>query len=278
MTFERFTGRFTIQGRLEALTALHVGGGVLGPPTGSDLPLLRDALGQPFIPGSTLKGALRATVERWVRTVRPSRQRACTITGGADERCLAPARLEQLRREAAGDEARLARAVLAETCWVCQVFGAPWLASRVACADLPVLPATWSGQVAVREGVALDRDTETASSGVRYDLEVVPPGTTFRCTIEAATDVPWQLGLLALALRELAAGRVALGAGRSRGLGRVVLHVEQRTLVRRDAASLLRYLAAPEEGAEPVDDAQIASWVAAAIEALRTDALPVEVG
>lgn len=278
MTHDRFTGRFTVQGRLEVLTALHIGGGALGPPTGSDQPVLRDALGRPFIPGSTLKGALRATVERWVRAVRPSRQRACAITGGADERCLSPTRLEQLRREAAGDEAQLARAVLAETCWVCQVFGAPWLAARVACADLPVLPDLWSGQVLVREGVALDRDTETLAGGLRYDLEVVPPGTVFRCTIEAATDVPWQLGLLALALRELEAGRVALGAGRSRGLGRVALHVEQRALVRRDSASLLRYLAAPDRAGEPVPAEQVAAWVAAALEALRADALPMEVG
>ncbi|MBX5490439.1 MAG: CRISPR-associated RAMP protein [Chloroflexi bacterium] len=278
MTFDRFPGRFALSGRLEAVTALHIGVGGWGPPTGSDLPLIRDALGRPFIPGSTLKGALRAAVERWVRTVRPSRQRACAITGGADARCLTPTRLEQLRREAAGDEARLAQAVVAESCWVCQVFGAPWLASRVACADLPVIVETWSGGVMVREGVALDRDTETAGGGVRYDLEVIPAGTAFHCQIEAATDVPWQLGLLALALRELEAGRLALGAGRSRGLGRVLLHVERRTLVRRDADSLLRYLAAPVEGGEPVDDAQVASWVASALDALRADALPVEVG
>ena len=276
MTFERFTGRFTLAGRLRARSALRVGGGVSATVFGSDQPVVRDALGQPYIPGSTLKGALRASAERTIRAVRPGRQRACAITGSPEQRCVSPSRLEQLETRAAGDEARLSALLLAETCWSCQVFGAPWLASRVACADAPLIPDSWPGHTQVRDGLPLDRDTETLGAGVRFDYEVVPAGVEFGLHLRAATDLPWQLGLLMLSLRELDSGRVRLGGGRSRGLGQVALLVDRRELVGSDPDSLLQFLATADERGRDVEEATVQSWVAALLDCLRQDALPAE--
>jgi CRISPR-associated RAMP protein (TIGR02581 family) len=285
MTFDRFPGRFTLEGRLRALTALRVGAGRALAPIGTDLPVVRDALGAPYIPGSSLKGPLRAEVERLVRAVRPAR--ACNPTGPERDWCVSPERMRALREASLAqptgsgaavlvDDAALTRDLLAETCWVCRVFGSPWLASRVQVADLPVDDASWFGQFQIRDGVTIDRDTETVSGGKKYDYEVVPAGTEFRCRLRADTDDPRLLGMLALGLRELEQGRLSIGGARSRGLGRVELLVERRTLVGHDADSLLAYLAAPETAGAAVDDATVGGWVAAFLDCLRADALPEE--
>jgi len=276
VTFERFAGRFTVEGRLLALSALHVGAASNPLAVGTDRPVARDALGRPYIPGATLKGALRTEVERLVRAVRPAR--ACNPVGAAAERCV-PAGLPRAGTPAAGEAASAAAAgtLPAETCWVCRLFGAPWLASRVQVADLAIEPDSWLGQFQVREGIAVDRDTDTGRRGQGYDYEVVPAGAAFGCRLRADTDDSRLLGMLALGLRALETGQVALGGGRSRGLGRVALAVERRTLVRRDADSLLAYLADPDAGV-PVDDATVREWVGAFLDCLRADALPEEAG
>jgi CRISPR-associated RAMP protein (TIGR02581 family) len=284
MTFERFPGRFALEGRLRAVTALHVGAGRALSPVATDRPVVRDALDQPFIPGSSLKGLLRGEVERLVRAVRPAR--ACNPVGRDGERCVPRGPREPVQRTAAagertdqvgnGERPAVTRASLDDLCWVCRLFGSPWMASRVQVADLPVRAATWLGQLEVRDGVPVDRDTGTARSALKHDREVVPPGVEFECRLRADTDDPRLLGMLALGLQQLEAGRLALGGARSRGLGRVELLVERRTLVRRDAESLLGYLTAPEAGGVPVDAGTVSEWATAFLDCLRADALPEE--
>jgi CRISPR/Cas system CSM-associated protein Csm3 (group 7 of RAMP superfamily) len=57
--------RYHVIGRLVMDTALHIGGGREAS-TITDSPVVRDVTGEPFIPGSSLKGAFRAAVERLV--------------------------------------------------------------------------------------------------------------------------------------------------------------------------------------------------------------------
>jgi len=92
--------------------------------------------------------------------------------------------------------------------------------------DLPVVPETWFDHYLVRDGVAIDRDTETAAEGLKYDFEAVPSGVGFRfeMVIENASDA--ELGLALLGLREFEMGNVALGGAASRGLGSVKLALD----------------------------------------------------
>lgn len=59
-------GRITIQGVLESLTGLHIGGTEVGLQIGgADLSVVRNGLdGLPYIPGSSLKGKMRSLLER----------------------------------------------------------------------------------------------------------------------------------------------------------------------------------------------------------------------
>jgi len=223
--FERFSNRLTVQGWLVAQTALRVGTGRATEPVGTDLPVMRDALGRPFIPGSSFKGALRARIESFVRAVVPdSRLGACVPTGGEEDRCIPNFEMAEIRQQAARerwDDVQFAGEVWQRSCLVCRTFGSPWLASHVQVRDLPVDETRWFDQFQVRNGVAIDRDTETAGAGLLYDYEVVPEGTRFDCRIVAENLKPWQLGMLWLGLQPFVVGQAAVGGFRSRGLGQV---------------------------------------------------------
>ena len=117
-------------------------------------------------------------------------KRACNPTRPT-EWCVPPQRQEALQRAAATDDA-FTRALLAETCWVSRLFGAPWLAARVQVADLPVDPTTWNGRYEVRDSIAIDRDTETARTALKHDYEVVA-GTEFRLRLRVDSDEPARL-------------------------------------------------------------------------------------
>jgi len=229
--FDKFSNRLTIEGRLVTRTALRIGTGRATEPVGTDLPVIRDALGRPFIPGSSFKGALRARIENFVRAVVDGRYGACIPTGKDEDRCLPANDLKRgdkvlvegmstLRQEE-WDDARMADEVWQRSCLVCRTFGSPWLASHVQVRDLTVDEKRWFDQFQVRNGVAIDRDTETVGGRLLYDYEVVPADTPFRCQIVAENVEPWQLGMLWLGLQPFVAGQAAVGGFRSRGLGQV---------------------------------------------------------
>jgi CRISPR-associated RAMP protein (TIGR02581 family) len=246
--FDRFDNRVRFTGTLTAVTALRIGAGRATGVSGTDLPVVRDAFGKPYIPGSSFKGALRASVESLVRSVSDSKRAVCNPLD-PEEWCV--------QKPEGADEERFDNVVAEDTCLVCRVFGSPWLASKVSVRDLLVSQREWVGQFEVRNGVAIDRDAGTAAEGLLYDFEVVPAGTTFSCEIVVENADDWELGLLALALRPFERGEASLGGARSRGLGVVKLEWHERTRIE-GGDGLLDYLG----GAAPraVDD-KVSGWV-----------------
>jgi CRISPR-associated RAMP protein (TIGR02581 family) len=224
--FDTLRSRIRVTGQLVALSGLRIGTGGDTGVSGTDLPVMRDSFDRPFIPGSSFKGVLRSTLESLLRGLSddPTIQRerlACAVLVPS-QRCIPEIRGWR-EGEASNNPRKLAQLVLDHTCLICQTFGSTWLASRVAVCDLAVAPAIWFGQFEVRQAVAIDRDTETAGANLLYDFETVPPGTRFDLTIEADNLADWQKGLLLLGLQRFVDGELALGGGRSRGLGRVEL-------------------------------------------------------
>jgi hypothetical protein len=68
--------------------------------------------------------------------------------------------------------------------------------------------------------VAIDRFTGGAAQGAKYDLEVLTRGQ-FKTNVEIRNFERWQIGLVALLLRDMEEGLLRIGFGKSRGLGRV---------------------------------------------------------
>ncbi|MBN2390316.1 MAG: CRISPR-associated RAMP protein [Anaerolineae bacterium] len=227
--FSVFHNRLRVRGTLSAETALRIGSGGSSGPTEHDLPVLKDVYGRPYIPGSSFKGAYRAHLERLLRAM--DETLACTSTSrprqaGALPGCLTQGDIDRLKQDYQDKPAKLTAEILRRSCWTCSVLGAPWLASKVLVRDLTVVPETWFDHYLIRDGVAIDRDTETAAEGLKYDFEAVPSGVGFRfeMVIENASDA--ELGLALLGLREFEMGNVALGGAISRGLGSVTLALD----------------------------------------------------
>lgn len=179
-----------------------------------------------YLPGSSLKGALRTHCERIARTVGgegPDRRPrlSCNPLGGAPD---GPGyscnrRLQSLAER--GDSRRAYR----DSCFVCQLFGNQHEAAHLAVTD--AYP-TESPRVEPRASVGVDRVYGSAAVGP-LTYEAVTDGR-FQTEIVLHNFTLAQLGLLALALRDLGAGRLALGSGKSRGLGRVSVEVAALTI------------------------------------------------
>ena len=225
--FDIFTNRLDITGTLTTVTALRVSAGRSTDPLSVDLPVMKDVLNRPFIPGSSFKGALRSRLESLVRAVHPDLAQDPSALTEEDFRNTVRQIKERYSNVNQSTDAQLTEDLLGITDMVSHVFGAPWLAGKLQISDLTVLPDFWFGQYQERNGVAIDRDTETASGGKLYEFQVVPAQTPFRfmAVLENAKD--WELGLLLLGLNQFKLRQVPLGGGRSRGLGVVELTLEQ---------------------------------------------------
>jgi CRISPR/Cas system CSM-associated protein Csm3 (group 7 of RAMP superfamily) len=125
------------------------------------------------------------------------------------------------REERRWNEDQLLAALEDELCDTCKLFGSPFQASKIYVDDLPLVE--WAGTTQIRDGVAIDRDSERAVDRLKYDYEVVPPGAVFdfRATLEEPTNT--DLRLTCLGLNEFVSGLGGIGGKRSRGLGRCVL-------------------------------------------------------
>ena len=238
--FDVFKNRLELTGTLTTVTALRISQGRSTEPIGSDLPVVKDALGQPLIPGSSFKGALRSRLESFLRGINPelAQDPSELVSTRMNERITA------IKAAHKNDDAALTVALNAITDEVSKVFGTPWQASKFQVRDLTVKPDSWFGQYQERDGVSIDRDTETAVDGRLYDFQVVPAGVEFefRAVLENGED--WELGLLVMGLQQFKRQQIPLGGGNSRGLGVVQLAIDNVMWVdpEGDPAALLTYM------------------------------------
>ena len=167
--------------------------------------------GQLYLPGSSLKGVMRAHAERLARTVGGTRL-ACDPLHERDS-CS-----QRLYREKPDTTA----AVHAGSCFVCRLFGNTSLASRFHIADaMPVAGSTPITEE--RNGVAIDRVFGAVAVGP-FSFETMTEGT-LDTTVFIRNFGLAQLGLLALVFRDIQEQRVRVGFAKSRGLGAIGLEV-----------------------------------------------------
>jgi CRISPR-associated RAMP protein (TIGR02581 family) len=179
MKWDTFENRLRITGELVAVTGVRVGmSAESAMPTATDLPVIKDANGRPFIPGSSLRGAVRAHIERIVRAFEPSvgNGKGASNPTNTDEWAIPPRRRRQLANRDDYESA-----VFTESCRVERVFGSPWIASRVRFTDLPLL--TEGAEPELRDSVAIDREKESVAN--KYDFEAMPAGVRFGLEIVA---------------------------------------------------------------------------------------------
>jgi len=225
-SFWQFENRWIITGILRMKTALSVGSRASLLPAGSDLPVIKTPEGVPFIPGSSLKGVVRAYVERLLRTLdelkqthRGERLWACDPLD-EKERCISRDLKKKLLEEAQEDDARFTELIWQHSCTACRLFGSPWLASRVAFQDaLLANRESLLRLTEVRDGVGIDRDLGSAKTRIKYDFETMPPGAEFGIKIVLENAKEWEVGLLLLALEAIRKGELPVGGKTTRGPG-----------------------------------------------------------
>jgi len=241
-TFDVLKRKVILRGELEVLSALHIGKGkALEPDAVSDSPVIKDSLGRPFVPGSSLKGCLRSIVESFLRAFPYSSLRACDIL---DEPCVKDR-----------DELKNELDLLKASCDVCLLFGSPWVSARLSFTDLPVVEETWYEMLLqVRDGVAIDREAGVASPQRKYDYEIVPPGTKFKLEVLCDNVEDYELGLLFIAFEFLNKGLAHLGGHSSRGCGKVKIELKSYEDVSRD--DIFSLLKGEEKVKENIEDFQ----------------------
>jgi len=222
----KFIGKLILEGELQCETGLHIGAGKgsleIG---GADNPVVKDAFGRPYVPGSSLRGKLRALLEQ-----------ACGLA--------VPSELVYLSKRK-GQEVRIHQSDRPDD-EICLLFGRnpgrmdrvsgePLESSQASPArltvyDAPLVPESITPQMRenlddelteVKSENAIDRITSQANPRT---LERVPAGARFR--VRMVLDVLCEadralVGRLVEGLRLLEDD--ALGGGGSRGSGRVRL-------------------------------------------------------
>jgi CRISPR-associated RAMP protein (TIGR02581 family) len=178
-----------------------------------------------YLPGSSLKGTLRSYCERIARTVaaeHPEGKVRCCNPLDTREACDKKKVIEKARKS--GDGMTIYR----ELCSICRVFGHTVQAGHLRVGDAypPQALVEETNRTEQRDGVAIDRRTGGAAPGALYTLEIVTRGA-FEGDLTLRNFQLWQVGLLALALRDLSRGRVPIGFGKSRGLGQVEVSYRQ---------------------------------------------------
>jgi CRISPR-associated protein Csm3 len=226
------SNRYLFKGKLVMQTAFHIGGGRVTL-SSSDSPVVLTPEEAPFIPGSSFKGALRSTVEKLVPSL-PGDWSCCALIEVelSDEetkevekgqRSICPTvwseDIKRKRREKPAQTQQILAEARERLCDTCRLFGSPFAASRININDLYITDKIWDGIIQIRDGVAIDRDSEKAKDRLKYDFEVVPASASFNLEITLENATKRDLQLVSVGLSEFVHGFGVIGGKRSRGLG-----------------------------------------------------------
>ncbi|MEB3294196.1 MAG: RAMP superfamily CRISPR-associated protein [Synechococcales bacterium] len=173
-----------------------------------------------YLPGSSLKGALRAHAERIVRTVGGSSRPTNSQQIWASD----PMR-DDAEKYFQAQKVTDSQQIYQQSCFIGQLFGNTSIASRLRIED-----AYPTGEVKLEErnGVAIDRVFGSVAVGP-FNYQVCTKGE-FKTKIHLKNFTLPQLGLLGLVLRDLNDGWFGLGFAKSRGLGTVAIQYDKATV------------------------------------------------
>lgn len=233
-TFETLESRYIFTGALVLTEAMHVGSGEGDERADS---LFTRSNGKVYIPGSSLRGALRSTVERIACALSKN---TCLLFYGSSSSTCVTSNPELIKNEkdtvekggGKWDEKKACDFLQGNLCDTCKVFGSTHFASKVKITDL--YPKENSvPKDAVRYGVGIDRDTETASKTALFQIEVVEKDCRFDFELIAENlDGKEEWGLLCIGLWEMMrdkkkGGAFYIGAKSAAGLGRCELDLRK---------------------------------------------------
>jgi CRISPR/Cas system CSM-associated protein Csm3 (group 7 of RAMP superfamily) len=167
-----------------------------------------------YLPGSSLKGAIRAHAERIVRTVGDEKPNSKKLPWANDP---LNDKYDYLDKKSASDIYKLSS-------FTDQIFGNTSIASRLRIEDA-YPDKSQPLKIEERNGVAIDRVFGSVAVGP-FNYQVCTAGE-FKTKIHLKNFTLSQLGLIGLVLRDLDDGWFGLGFAKSRGLGTVQVKLNQ---------------------------------------------------
>jgi CRISPR/Cas system CSM-associated protein Csm3 (group 7 of RAMP superfamily) len=169
-----------------------------------------------YLPGSSLKGAIRAHAERIVRTVGRDRRDTSSSLPWANDPL--NDKYDYLNNVTSTSD------IYKLSCFTDQIFGNTSIASRVRIEDAHP-DSSQPPRIEERNGVAIDRVFGSVAVGP-FNYQVCTAGE-FKTKIHLKNFTLAQLGLIGLVLRDLNDGWFGLGFAKSRGLGTVDVKLNQ---------------------------------------------------
>ena len=158
-----------------------------------------------YIPGSSLKGTFRSSLERALRGIK--NDWACDLHNNSCG--------EKLK-----DEEKSFK-IYKNSCMACKMFGSTKLRGRVTIQDAYPVEEI---KTETRYGVSISRLSQGVAHGP-FETEVAVSGT-FKTQVLLENFEIWQLGGIALVVDGLNMGMVRIGFGKNRGFGQVSLTIE----------------------------------------------------
>jgi CRISPR/Cas system CSM-associated protein Csm3 (group 7 of RAMP superfamily) len=168
-----------------------------------------------YLPGSSLKGAIRAHAERIVRTVGDEKANSKNLPWANDP---LNDKYEYLKNIELGSD------IYKRSSFTDQMFGNTSIASRIRIEDA-YPDESKPLKTEERNGVAIDRVFGSVAVGP-FNYQVCTAGE-FRTKLHLKNFTLAQLGLIGLVLRDLNDGWFGLGFAKSRGLGTVEVKLNQ---------------------------------------------------
>lgn len=190
-------------------------------------------LGEVVLPGSSIRGALRSRAEKILRTL--ALGTGWTITPDTEKQKMAAcdvlereadspygscsSRMDQWVKSGTLNDNDYYRAVYADACLTCRLFGYSHLKGRLVVEDLrpvPDIPLVMK----LLDHVAIDRFTGGAANQKKFNALAVAAGV-FEGRLRLEGFEPYHLGLLSLLFKDLWCEDLPLGSGGTRGYGSV---------------------------------------------------------
>ena len=195
---------------------------------------------RPLLPGSVVRGVLRSLAERIARTLwiydyeqdKSHLCPACHAVGDDANAFLAScgavikASIKKNKDVQVGSyqecsvNERIKSGIMPgedDLCLACKLFGSTYFGSRLRVEDAPLIGEPFFKAL---DFLAVDRFTGGGRSGAKFDaMALYKPSFRLRMTLTNPTA--WEMGWLALLLKDLVAGELYFGWGQAKGFGQV---------------------------------------------------------
>lgn len=209
MVFEKLNKIVEINIEYTTKSAMGIHAGKESAFSAVDKPIVRIG-GKPVIPGSSIKGVLRSSLES-------------LMSGNNVKVCVPEAAIPKERMR---DKERYAQEIGRLTpceassektvCPICQIFGAAGLSGRAMFLD--AVPVN-DPRIIKRTHVAIDRENKAAATKALMELEAVDADSKFDGKIRVINPEDWQIGAILKAVESL--DLLGIGSKKTAGYGEI---------------------------------------------------------